>query len=211
MKKINFMRDALVLCAITLISGFLLGSVFQVTKDPIKEAEAAGNLRKYQEAYPGAADFKEDSSLQAAIEGSRELLTQKEPDYGKVEVNGVLNAMDASGAIVGHLVTASSDDSYGGTVKVSVGVAEDGAITGVEILKINDTPGLGMKAETPKFKDQYKNKTVKEFTVTKTGSTSDSEINAISGATITSNAVTHAVNAALYFVDNCIPKQEVGS
>ena len=81
-----------------------------------------------------------------------------------------------------------------------------GQITGVELLEISDTPGLGMKASEPAFKDQYKDKSVEEFTVTKTGSTSDSEINAISGATITSNAVTHAVDAALYFAAKCIPQ-----
>ena len=84
--------------------------------------------------------------------------------------------------------------------------ANEGTITGVELLEISDTPGLGMKATEPAFKDQYKDKTVEEFTVTKTGSASDSEINAISGATITSNAVTNAVNAALYYLHNCIPQ-----
>lgn len=210
MKKLTFMKDAVILCGITLISGFLLGSVFQVTKEPIVVAETKISLQKYQETYPGAADFKPDLSLQEEVKGSRELLNQKKPEYGKVEVNEVMNAVDVSGALLGHLITASSDDSYGGTVKVSIGIAEDGTITGVEILKINDTPGLGMKAEKPAFKDQYKDKVVDEFSVTKTGSTSKSEIQAISGATITSKAVTHAVDAALYFVNNCIPKQEVG-
>lgn len=210
MKKLTFMKDAIILCGITLISGFLLGAVFEVTKEPIVKAEAKISLQKYQQTYPGAADFKPDPALQEQIKGAGELLSREKPDYGKVEVNQVMAAVDTSGALLGHLITASSDDSYGGTVQVSVGIALDGSITGVEILKINDTPGLGMKAEKPEFKDQYKDKAVDEFTVTKTGSTSKSEIQAISGATITSKAVTHAVDAALYFVNHCIPKEEVG-
>ena len=51
---------------------------------------------------------------------------------------------------------------------------------------------------------QFKDKNVAEFTVTKTGSTSDSEIDAISGATITSKAMVKGVNGALYFYQNTL-------
>ena len=54
-----------------------------------------------------------------------------------------------------------------------------------------------MKATTDSFKDQFKNKNVEKFTYTKTGSTSDDQIDAISGATITTKAVTNAVNGSL--------------
>lgn len=206
MSKGGFMKDALILFVITLISGFLLGAVYQITKAPIQMAEAKESLHKYQEAYPDATDFTFDQAIQDQVDISKETLAAEKPEYGNVAVNVALKAVDASGNTIGHIVTASSDDSYGGTVKVSVGITLDGAITGVEILEINDTPGLGMKAKEPAFKDQYKGKSVEEFTVTKTGSTSDSEINAISGATITSSAVTNAVDAALYFAANCIPQ-----
>lgn len=206
MKKGGFMKDALILFAITLISGLLLGTVYQITKAPIQMAEAAESLHKYQMAYPDAADFTFDQAIQDQVVISKDILMEQKPEYGNVEVSVALKAVDASGNAIGHIITASSDDSYGGTVKVSVGITNEGKITGVEILEISDTPGLGMKATEPAFKDQYKDKTVEEFTVTKTGSTSDSEIDSISGATITSDAVTHAVNAALYFAANCIPQ-----
>ena len=205
MKKGGFMKDAWILFAITLISGLLLGAVYQITKVPIQMAEAKESLHKYQMAYPDATDFLFDQAIQDQVVVSKETLKEQKPEYGNVEVTVALKAVDASGNVIGHIITASSDDSYGGTVKVSVGITNEGKITGVELLEISDTPGLGMKATEPAFKDQYKDKTVEEFTVTKTGSTSDSEINAISGATITSNAVTHAVDAALYFAANCIP------
>lgn len=206
MKKGGFMKDALVLFVITLISGFLLGAVYQVTKVPIQMAEAKESLHKYKEAFPEASDFTFDQAIQDQVDVSKELLAEQKPELGNVAVNVALKAVDASGNVIGHIITSSSDDSYGGTVKVSVGIMLDGSITGVEILEINDTPGLGLKAKEPEFKDQFKGKSVEEFTVTKMGSTSDSEIDSISGATITSNAVTHAVDAALYFAANCIPQ-----
>ena len=204
MKKGGFMKDAWILFAITLISGLLLGAVYQITKVPIQMAEAKESLHKYQIAYPDAVDFVFDQAIQDQVAVSKETLKEQKPEYGNVAVSVALKAVDASGNVIGHIITASSDDSYGGTVKVSVGITNEGKITGVELLEISDTPGLGMKATEPAFKDQYKDKTVEEFTVTKTGSTSDSEINAISGATITSNAVTGAVNGAVYYVKNCL-------
>lgn len=163
------MKDAWILFAITLISGLLLGAVYQITKVPIQMAEAKESLHKYQMAYPDATDFLFDQAIQDQVVLSKETLKEQKPEYGNVEVTVALKAVDASGNVIGHIITASSDDSYGGTVKVSVGITNEGKITGVEPLEISDTPGLGMKATEPAFKDQYKDKTVEEFTVTKTG------------------------------------------
>ena len=73
-------------------------------------------------------------------------------------------------------------------------------------MEINDTPGLGLKAKEPEFKSQFAGKKAEALSVTKSGSGSDNEIAAISGATITSSATTNAVNAALYYLHNCIGK-----
>jgi electron transport complex protein RnfG len=78
-------------------------------------------------------------------------------------------------------------------------VTLDGTVNGYSITTINDTAGLGMKAKEEAFSSQYANKQVEKFTVTKTGATSEDEIDAISGATISSNAVTNAVNASLAY------------
>ena len=111
---------------------------------------------------------------------------------------------DESGAVTGHVINSLSNNSYGGAVKISVGFDADGAITGVGIREINDTPGLGLKAKEAGFRDQYVGKNADSLTVTKTGASEDNEIDAISGATVTSNAVTNAVNAALYYLHNCM-------
>ena len=88
--------------------------------------------------------------------------------------------------------------------KLSIGFDADGTITGVGIRETSDTPGLGLKAKDDDYRNQYVGKNCESLSVTKSGSASDTEINAISGATITSNATTNAVNAALYYLHNCL-------
>ena len=75
-------------------------------------------------------------------------------------------------------------------------------VTGIEMLSISETAGLGMKAKEADFKDQFKDKNVEKFTYTKTGESGDDMIDAISGATITTNAVTNAVDSALVYFQN---------
>ena len=198
MKNGGFMKDALILFVITLISGFLLGGAYQITKDPIEKATEAANMAAYKKVFPEAADFTSDDKMEAAVETcNTELLSQ---NFGKVGVENAFQAVDASGTALGYVITSYSGDSYSGVVKISVGIKADGTINGIEFLEISDTPGLGLKAKEPAFKDQYAGKNKESLTVTKSGNAGDGEINAISGATITSSAVTNAVNAALYYV-----------
>ena len=198
MKNGGFMKDALILFVITLISGFLLGGAYQITKDPIEKATEAANMAAYKRVFPEAAEFTSDDKMEAAVETcNTELLSQ---NFGKVGVENAFQAVDASGTALGYVITSYSGDSYSGLVKISVGIKEDGTINGIEFLEISDTPGLGLKAKEPAFKDQYAGKNKESLTVTKSGNAGDGEINAISGATITSSAVTNAVNAALYYV-----------
>ena len=85
-----------------------------------------------------------------------------------------------------------------------MGITNEGALTGIGFLTLAETPGLGMKADEPDFKGQFTGKTADIFEVTKTAPSADNQIQAISGATFTSSAVTGAANAAVYFVQNCI-------
>ena len=80
-----------------------------------------------------------------------------------------------------------------------MGIDSEGTVKGIEMLKISETAGLGMKAKESAFKDQFANKAVKQFSYTKSGAKSDFEIDAISGATITTKAVTNAVNAGIVY------------
>ena len=107
---------------------------------------------------------------------------------------------DASGETVGYVVNVTSHEGYGGDIDISVGIREDGTVTGIEMLSICETAGLGMEADTDSFKSQFAGKKVDKFKYTKSGATVDEEIDALSGATITTNAVTNAVDAGLEYV-----------
>ena len=201
MNKLGFLKDALILFAITLVAGACLGGVYTVTKEPIAAAQLEAKKEAYRTVMADAADFKADDYAAAIEKASSELAGMS---YGNVVIDECVTGVDASGAALGYVVTATSKDGYGGNVTVSVGITTAGEVKGIEFLTLAETAGLGMNANQPEWKAQYANKTVDEFTVTKSGASADNEIDAISGATITSRAVTGAVNSALYFVRNCL-------
>ncbi len=85
----------------------------------------------------------------------------------------------------------------------------DGTLNGISLLSISETAGLGMKAGDV-LVPQFANKKVTQFTYTKSGSIDDSEIDAISGATITTNAIVNGVNGGLIFFDSVLAGNEGG-
>ena len=204
MKKGGFMKDALVLFAITLISGICLGGVYGLTKEPIEKAAMASKMGAYQTVFADAADFQMSDDLTAAVKNSSEQISSL--GYGNITVDDAVEAVDGSGNVIGYVISSTSKDGYGGAISLSAGISLDGTVNGIEFLSITETAGLGMNADTPEFKAQYAGKQLESFTVTKSGASADNEIDALSGATITSNAVTNAVNAAVYFVNNCVTK-----
>lgn len=102
--------------------------------------------------------------------------------------------LDAEKNVVGYIFTTSTK-GYGGEVKVMTGVSADGKVTGVEALSLSETAGLGMNAQKETFRDQYIGKSGK--IVVAKNSPKENEIQALTGATITSSAFTDAVNIAL--------------
>ena len=116
-------------------------------------------------------------------------------------VNACQEAKDASGTVLGYVLTVTTHEGYGGDIQFTVGVRNDGTLNGISLLSISETAGLGMQAGdvlVPQFAD----KNAYPYVYTKTGSTADNEIDAISGATITTNAVTNAVDSALVYFQN---------
>lgn len=101
---------------------------------------------------------------------------------------------DESKNIVGYVFTTSSK-GYGGDIVTMVGVNGDGAVNGIDFLTISETAGLGMNADKDEFKSQFIGKSG-EIGVNK-NAPAENEIQALTGATITSKAVTNAVNIAL--------------
>lgn len=199
----GIIKDAVMLFVITLVAGALLGAVHEITLEPIAKAQQAAANATYKEVYPEAVNFVATDELAAAVESSAETITAQ--GFGSVTVDEAMEAQDASGNVIGYMINATSSEGYGGDVQISVGITSEGTITGVGFLTLAETPGLGMKADEPDFKSQFPGKaTADTFEVTKTAATADNQVQAISGATITSKAVTGALNAAAYFVNNCV-------
>lgn len=185
----NMFKDAVILFAITLISGLLLGLVYQVTAEPRREQQERKIREACQAVFAQAEQFEE---IDYAVS---ETLAQQLAKNG-VRIGTVYEAMDAAGSPLGYVIETTSGEGYGGNITLYAGITNDGILNGVSILSISETPGLGMRAGevlVPQFAD----KSAVEFTYTKTGNQSDSEIDAISGATITTKAVTNAINGAV--------------
>lgn len=194
------MKDALILFAITLVAGACLGGVYEATKEPIAAANLAAKEEAYRTVLPDAVSFEADDMTDVMASANAEVSGL---GYGNVTVDEAAVALDGSGTPMGYVVTTTSKDGYGGAITVSVGVLADGTVNGIAFLTLAETAGLGMNADTD-WKNQYAGKNVDAFSVTKNSASAENEINAISGATITSNAVTGAVNTAVYFVKNCL-------
>ena len=135
-----------------------------------------------------------DNAAQTEIDSRKAVLSTGET-YSEVTAldNGVTYCIgtDADGNEAGYVFTAGAK-GYGGTVNVMVGIGTDGKITGIEILSHSETPGLGANAVKPAFKDRFIGKSG-TLTVDK-NSNDGQNIQAITAATITSKAVTSAVN-----------------
>ena len=112
-----------------------------------------------------------------------------------VTIGTIYEATDAAGEKKGYVVQTTSSEGYGGKIVLYAGITVEGLLNDISILQINETPGLGLQAEKV-LVPQFHNKPATTFSYTKTGSQSEKEIDAISGATITTKAVTNAVNGA---------------
>lgn len=119
-------------------------------------------------------------------------------DEKTIDLNGVAytyyEGYDAEKNVLGYVFTTSAK-GYGDDIVTMVGIKADGAVSGMDFLSISETAGLGMNADTDDFKNQYVGKSG-EIGVNK-NTPAENEIQALTGATITSKAVTEAVNIAL--------------
>lgn len=194
----KIIKNTLILTVITVVSGLLLGLVYDITKEPIATAQENTRQEAFRSVLPDAASFEEYEGYDAEKAGALLVENGYDPD----EISDAVTGKDAGGEIVGYVVNVISHEGYAGDIEISVGIASDGTVTGIEMLSISETAGLGMKAAEADFKDQFKDKKVEKFTYTKSGESGDDMIDAISGATITTNAVTNAVDAALVYYQN---------
>ncbi len=193
----NIVKNTLILTAITVVSGLLLGVVYGITKEPIAQAQENTKQEAYRTVLSNASEFE---TVEFDADTAASLLSEN--GYTSDVITEIAEGTDASGATVGYVISVQSSEAYDGSLSLSVGIASDGTVKGIEMLDISETAGLGMKADEAEFKDQFKDKNVQKFTYTKTGEDGDDKIDAISGATITTNAVTNAVDSALVYFQN---------
>ncbi len=196
-KKI--VHDALILTAFTLVLGFVLGLVYEITKEPIAAADAATAQAAYKEVFQDADSFEayDGFDKEAAVS------LMEENGYND-EITDVQIAKGSDGSTLGYVITVLAKDGSQANITFSVGIAADGTVNGYSITSIAETPGLGDKAKNEEFYSQFQNKQVEKFDVVKQAPASDSEIEAISGATITSRAMTNGVNASITYFETVL-------
>lgn len=196
--KSALLRDALALFLITLVSGLGLSYVYEITKEPIIAQGIQKSIEANKAVFSEALSFEEDGQLMELAKTTD--LTEANTDFQGVTIDSINKALDANNQLIGYNVTVSTSAGYKDGIKFVYGYSLDGRVTGIEFLGIKETAGLGMKAAEPEFMNQFLNKKVKQFVVTKSGASSEEEIDALSGATITSRAVANAINAGIAFV-----------
>ncbi|MCC8196481.1 MAG: RnfABCDGE type electron transport complex subunit G [Ruminococcus sp.] len=195
MKKIVI--DTLKLLAITLVAGVLLSVVYQLTKDTIAEAEAKELTDSYSAVMSEASDFVEVEITETEAFGEDNTL------------NTALYAYDSEGNEIGTVLSVTSHKGYGGDIDITIGIDTTGTITGIVVTSMSETSGLGANCQNEEWISQYIGKSG-EVVYTKTGATASNEIDAISGATKTTRAITNAVNAALDFAEEYLGYGEGG-
>lgn len=194
----KIIKNTLILTVITVVSGLMLGIVYDITKEPIAAAQESAKQEAFKAVLSDASSFEDYEEFDA--DSAASLL--KENGYEAADITEVAAGQDESGSTVGYVINVASHEGYAGDIQISVGIASDGTVKGIEMLSISETAGLGMKADEEEFKEQFKDKNVERFIYTKTGESGDNMVDAISGATITTNAVTNAVNSALVYFQN---------
>lgn len=162
-------RPVVVLVAICVVAGTLLGAVHYVT-DPIAQANTEQKaLETYAALVPEAATFV---PVDCTVEGC----------------TAALEAQDASGAVIAHVIVAQSK-GYGGQVPIAVAFASDGTVSAIAAMSNDETPGLGTKIANDAYIGQYVG--------LQAAPTDAGTIDLISGATISSKAALAAFNHAV--------------
>lgn len=190
-KKSTIIKDAIALFVITLIAGLLLGLVNQVTKEPIAASELAAKNAAYQKVFSEGKNFEEEEALTKKLETV---------SFQGAEISEVLAAKDDEGNTLGYVMSLVAKEGYGGDISFAIGVKTDGIMTGLSVLSHSETAGLGANCTKEEFQMQFAGLAGPEIQYSKTGKNNKNEFDAISGATITSKALTVAVNAGLSFL-----------
>ena len=182
-KKDTLLNMFIAMFVISIVSGGVLGVVYNATKEPIAAAENANKTAAIKNDLPEFNELKE---------------TQIKYELEDVEIPFYL-AYDANNNFIGAAVETFTNKGFNGNISLMVGILKDGTINNISVLQHAETPGLGSNMSEPSFKDQFNNKNANSFNfkVKKDGG----DVDAITAATISSRAFCDAVNRALVTFD----------
>ena len=183
-KKDTLLNMFIAMFVICVVSGGVLGIVYNATKDPIAAAETAKKTEAIKNVLPEFNELKE-TMVKSALED--------------VEIPFYL-AYDANNNFIGAAVETFTNKGFSGNISLMVGILADGTVNNISVLQHAETPGLGSKMSEPSFKDQFNNKHADSFNfnVKKDGG----DVDAITAATISSRAFCDAVNRAISTFEN---------
>ena len=186
-QKNEFVQLGGILCAITLVVALALGAVNAVTAGPIAEQNAQKIKDSLENVMPGAESEQID-----VPEGTT--VTTETKNATSVTILSAYK-MTKDGADAGYCVEVGPT-GFGGAVDTMVGIDSDGKVTGNSVISASsETPGLGARSTEPEFQAQFAGQVGTEVAVAKDGGS----IDALTGATITSRAVSEGVVAAAQF------------
>lgn len=186
-QKDEFVQLGGILCAITLVVALALGAVNAVTAGPIAEQNAQKIKDSLENVMPGAESEQID-----VPEGTT--VTTETKNATSVTILSAYK-MTKDGADAGYCVEVGPT-GFGGAVDTMVGIDSDGKVTGISVISASsETPGLGARSTEPEFQAQFAGQVGTEVAVAKDGGS----IDALTGATITSRAVSEGVVAAAQF------------
>ncbi len=193
-EKKEIVRIAVTLFLIVGITAFALAVVNELTFRKIDENQSAKINLAMSEVMPADSYSALDISF--------------DEESG---VDAVHEAKDANGNVIGWCVQSHAS-GFGGEIQLVVGLDSEAKVTLVKVISMSETPGVGTKTKNPSFLESFGGKSG-ALTVTKGEVKSETEIAAVSGATVSSRAVTRGVNSAINAVSQIINNsaEEVGN
>ena len=179
-KKSTFLNMALALIVITVVAGFSLGFVNDLTLEPKARAKLAKKVNALKLVLPAF-----DNDLVSQV-----VRIKSEVAKDSMEIYPAFQGTE----FVGAAVIGSSEKGFSGLVKIMVGFKPDGSMQDIVVLEQKETPGLGTKMKEEKFLGQFRDKNPSDFDlkVAKDGG----DVDALTGATISTRAFTEAAQNA---------------
>lgn len=168
------------LVLVTLIAGFSLGYVNEVTKGPKAQAMLEKKIQALQNVLPPFNNNPVEDLI--LVPGNIQMDSiEVYPAYDNTNLKGV--------AIIG-----SSENGFSGLIKLMVGFNEDGSIQNIEVLEQKETPGLGTKMKDEKFLKQFRGVDPLHFNLR--DKKDGGQVDGLTGATISTRAFGEAVQMA---------------